>query len=348
MGINSLDNYWFAQAMETLRPKCTTVAGISASNLATSQVTKELVKAEKVLRQAILDSDYTVIEIDGWGPSKKRSSLWFQFLVLTILCDTNPDLGVCMYMTGEKAMGSSLHDAQKHAECMWELWLEAISKIQFSDLRLPKQIISDGEPVMQRALVIFAERIGIAEKFAISRGRCLTDLAHLCTRDLAKNVQWVNSTITNCAVIVAAFRHSTKAHTALEECLREQVSTSNDTMNAKNLTNFIETRWTRVGEMLSRVCNLQAVLRIVPIKFPNLELNIAVITLLEDNRRGVGGDSFWNKAEMLNTLMRVLAPIISDMQTRGISVAGHFALNWIQLHSGPNRALGGSRYLYLN
>ena len=38
-----------------------------------------------------------------------------------------------------------------------------------------------------------------------------------------------------------------------------------------------------------------------------------------------------NKAEMLYTLMSVLTPIISDMQTRGINVAGHFALNWIQL-----------------
>ena len=29
--------------------------------------------------------------------------------------------------------------------------------------------------------------------------------------------------------------------------------------------------------------------------------------------------------------MCVLTPIISDMQTRGINVAGYFALNWIQL-----------------
>ena len=36
-GINSLDNYWLAQALETLRPQCTTTAGISASNLVTSQ-----------------------------------------------------------------------------------------------------------------------------------------------------------------------------------------------------------------------------------------------------------------------------------------------------------------------
>ena len=54
-GINSLDNFWLAQAMETLRPKCTTTAGISSSNLVTSQIPKELVKAEKVLSQAILN-----------------------------------------------------------------------------------------------------------------------------------------------------------------------------------------------------------------------------------------------------------------------------------------------------
>ena len=62
-GINSLDNFWLAQAMETLGPKCTT-AGISSSNLVTSQIPKELVKAEKVLSQAILNSDFTVIEVD--------------------------------------------------------------------------------------------------------------------------------------------------------------------------------------------------------------------------------------------------------------------------------------------
>ena len=39
-GINSLDNYWLAQAMETLRPKCTKTPGISASNLSTSQIPK--------------------------------------------------------------------------------------------------------------------------------------------------------------------------------------------------------------------------------------------------------------------------------------------------------------------
>ena len=74
-GINSLDNYWLAQAMETLRPKCTKTAGISASNLSTSQIPKELVKAEKLLSQEIANSDFSVIEVDGWGPSKKHSSL---------------------------------------------------------------------------------------------------------------------------------------------------------------------------------------------------------------------------------------------------------------------------------
>ena len=330
-GINSLDNYWLAQALETLRPQCTTTAGISASNLVTSQIPKELVKAERVLSEAILNSDFTVIEVDGWGPSEKRSSLWFQFLGLKVISNSSPDFGVSMYMTGEKAMGASIHDAQRHADCMWDLWLGAKNKIQFAEGNLPKQIISDGAPVMQRALVNLAERFEIEEKFAISRGRCLTHFAHLCTRDLAKKVQWVNTTINNCAVIVAAFRHSTKASAALDKCLREQAASSNEPISANNLTKYVEIRWTSVGQMLSRVCNLQATLRIVPIKFPNLGLNITVMSLLEDNRRGVGGNSFWNKAEMLNTLMCVLTPIISDMQTRGINVAGHFALNWIQL-----------------
>ena len=55
-----------------------------ASNLETSQILKELVKAEKVLSQAIPNSDFTVIEVDGWGPPKKSSSLWFQFLDLKV------------------------------------------------------------------------------------------------------------------------------------------------------------------------------------------------------------------------------------------------------------------------
>ena len=147
-GINALDNFWLAQAMETLRPKCTTTAGISASNLTTSQIPKELVKAEKVLGQAIVNSDFTVIEVDGWGPSKKRSSLWFQLLGLTVLNNNTPDLGVCMYMMGEKGMGASIHDAQRHADCIWDLWTDAKNKIQFTDCHLPKQIMSDGEPVM--------------------------------------------------------------------------------------------------------------------------------------------------------------------------------------------------------
>ena len=108
-GINALDNYWLAQAMEILRRlKCITTAGISASNLVTSQIPKEFVKAEKVLGQAIVNSDFTVIEVDGWGPSKKRSSLWFQLLGLTVLNNNTPDLGACMYMTGEKGMGASI------------------------------------------------------------------------------------------------------------------------------------------------------------------------------------------------------------------------------------------------
>ena len=266
--------------------------------------------------------------VDGWGPSKKRSSLWFQLLGLTVLNNNTPDLGVCMYMMGEKGMGASIHDAQRHADCIWDLWTDAKNKIQFTDCHLPKQIMSDGEPVMQRALVNFAERFEIAEKFSISKGRCLTHLAHLCTRDLAKKVQWVNTTINNCAIIVAAFRHSTKASAALEDCIREQAKASNEVICAKNLTKYVETRWTSVGEMLSRICTLQAALRTIPIKFPDLGLNATVISLLEENRRG---DSFWDKAEILNKLMRVLTPIISDMQTRGICVAGHFALNWIQL-----------------
>ena len=141
-GINSLDNYWFAQA--TLRPQCITTTGISASNLVTSQIPKELVKAEKVLSEAILSSDFAVIEVDGWGPSEKRSSLWFQVLGLKVISNNSPDFGVSMYMTGEKAMGASIHDAQRHADCMWELWLGAKNRIQFTEGSLPKQIISDG------------------------------------------------------------------------------------------------------------------------------------------------------------------------------------------------------------
>ena len=139
-------------------------------------------------------------------------------------------------------MGASTHDAERHADCMWDLWLGTKNKIQFSQGNLPKQIISDGKPVMQPALVNFAEKFEISEKFCISRGRCLTHLAHLCTRDLAKKVQWVNTTINNCALIVAAFRHSTKANAALEDYLREQATSSNDAIIAKNLTKYVEIR----------------------------------------------------------------------------------------------------------
>ena len=311
-----------------MRPKCTKTAAISASNLSTSQIPKELVKAEKLLSQEIANSDFSVIEVDGWGPSKKRSSLWFQLLGLTVFSDNTPDFGVCMYMTGEKCMGATVNDAQRHADCMWDLWLNTKNKVQFTEGDLPKQIMSDGEPVMQLALVNFAEKFEITEEVCISRGRCLTHLAHLCTRDIAKRVNWVNTTINNCAIIVAAFRHSTKANAALEDSLREQVATSNDTTSIKNLTRYVETRWTSVGEMLSRVCNLQEALRTVPIKYPNLSLNASVMSLLEENWRG---DSFWDRAESLNKLLLVLTQIVSEMQTRGISVAGHFALNWTQL-----------------
>ena len=43
-----------------------------------------------------------------------------------------------MYMTGEKATGASLNDAQRHAECMWDLWIGDKNKIQFPDSHLPK------------------------------------------------------------------------------------------------------------------------------------------------------------------------------------------------------------------
>ena len=119
--------------------------------------------------------------------------------------------------------------------------------------------------------------------------RSLTHFAHLCTQNLAKKVQWVNTTVNNCAVIVSAFRHSTKASAALNECQREQAASSNEPITAKNFTKYVEIRWTSVGQMLSRVCKLQATLRIVPIKFPNLRLNIAVMSLLEDNRREYEG-----------------------------------------------------------
>ena len=105
-------------------------------------------------------------------------------------------------------------------------------------------------------------------------------------------MQWVNTTINNCALIAAAFRHSTKANAALEDCLREQAASSNEAIIANTLTKYVEIRWTSVGEMLSRVCNLQATLRIVPIKCPNLRLNTAVMSLLEDNRRRVEGNNF--------------------------------------------------------
>ena len=75
-----------------------------------------------------------------------------------------------------KAMGASIHDAHRHADCMWNLWLGAKNKIQFAEGSLPEQIISDGEPVM---LANFTERLEIDEKFSISRGRCLTYFAHL-------------------------------------------------------------------------------------------------------------------------------------------------------------------------
>ena len=116
-------------------------------------------------------------------------------------------------------MSASINDAQRHADCIWHLWLGTKNKIQLVEGHLLKQIISNGGPVIQRALVNFAERFEISEKFCISRGRCLTHLAHLCTRDLAKKVQWLNTRINNCAVIVAALRHSTKASAALEDCL---------------------------------------------------------------------------------------------------------------------------------
>ncbi|KAI6652374.1 hypothetical protein LOD99_7388 [Oopsacas minuta] len=177
------------------------------------------------------------------GVVEKRSSLWFQFLSLIFLCDNTPDLGVRMYMTGEKA-----YDAQRHADCIWDLWVGAKNKIQLPDSHLPKGIIADGKPVIQHALVTFAERFEFFEKSVISRGR-----------------------------------YSTKANAALEECLKEQVS-SNEAMNAKTLTKFIETRWTSVGEMLSRMCKLHAALRTVPIIFPDFGLNTAVVAVLEDNR----------------------------------------------------------------
>ena len=44
------------------------------------------------------------------GAIEKRSSFWFQFLGLKVLSDNNPNLGVSIYMTGEKAMGASTHD----------------------------------------------------------------------------------------------------------------------------------------------------------------------------------------------------------------------------------------------
>ena len=103
-----------------------------------------------MLSQAIIDSDCTFIELDGMGPSKKRSSLWFQFLGLKILSDNNPNSGVSICMTGEKAMSASTHDAQWYADCIWDLWLGAKNKMPFSQGNLPKQIISDCEPVMQR------------------------------------------------------------------------------------------------------------------------------------------------------------------------------------------------------
>ena len=82
----TLDNYWLAQAMETLRRKCTSTAGISASILATSLIPKELVKAEKVLGQAIVNSDFTVIE-PGLTIIKYRGDNISKYVCLTIKID---------------------------------------------------------------------------------------------------------------------------------------------------------------------------------------------------------------------------------------------------------------------
>ena len=63
--------------------------------------------------------------------NRKHSSLWFQFFSLKILSNNNLDFGVSMYMTGEKVMGASIHDRQRHADCIWISGSEPRTRFNF-------------------------------------------------------------------------------------------------------------------------------------------------------------------------------------------------------------------------
>ena len=72
------------------------------------------------------------------GPIGETFFLCFQFLALKVISNNSTDFGVSMFRTGEKPMGASIHDALKHANYMWCLWLGAKNEIQFAECNLPK------------------------------------------------------------------------------------------------------------------------------------------------------------------------------------------------------------------